>query len=137
MEWQTAAEVLCRLVATDDLEGKPVYLLDFSELVEYDSRLHGGNCGAWTSRFCDLILCDFLSNRGRWNGRGFAAVFHVDMHGKNMPLLLGSVLHELAHFLTADVPKAVVEPQAVSLELLDFLPREWSQAVDDPPPVEP
>jgi hypothetical protein len=99
-------EWLCRSVAANELDGLPCYLVDASDLEGYERSLAVGDFLGWTSRYADLILCDYLTKRDKWRGRGFACVMRCDQL-PTLQDLAGCVLHELAHFICHPAPKQI------------------------------
>ncbi len=120
MTWQAECEVILMDVAADDLSGRPIYILNGRDVERYDQRLASDGMG-WTSRVADLMLADHLADQ--WQGRGFACVVYPE-RCQDAQHLVGCVLHEAAHHLTYPVPSATTVPvEAVSVELLSWIPQ--------------
>ena len=130
MNWITASEQLIHEIAGDDLEGQAVYLVPFAWVAEYEPRLRGGYCSAWTSPLADLLLHKWLSSHNRWHGRGFATILHGDQL-QTVQTFAGAVLHELGHYLTFALPHEVAELDHTSERVLSWVPLHWA----DPLPV--
>jgi len=77
------------------LQNVPVYLLSEAEWPSNDNSL---DCLAYTGPFLDVAMSDYLLERGRWLGEGFATVLFLDRINCGMENLLGVLLHELAHW---------------------------------------
>lgn len=99
---------LLRQAAPRDLAGMGVYLVPSTcgpEAATPESVM------AWTNANADLVLQSYLESRGRWRGRGFAAVFsrqNWERECKALSVcgLLATSLHELAHWLLHPAPIA-------------------------------
>jgi hypothetical protein len=78
------------------LSESPVYLVDSTELPDTQRDNVRGKTGLWL----DLQLANHLTEMGRWQGCGFAAVVCVDRIPATFRDVAGVVLHEAAHFLT-------------------------------------
>lgn len=131
--WLLDAEQLIRCICPD-MKGIPIYLVDFQEVETTAPELRAGLNLGWTSKVCDLLLCDYLSQQGRWKGRGFAAVIQCSLLPARR-YLLGVVLHELAHYLTFKPMQdklPVLPERQLSLELLSWLPKSWALPEPDP-----
>jgi len=76
---------------------RPIYLIDAGDYRVDDVPL---GTLAYTSYLCDLQLAKQLSDRGKWFGPGFAAVFFMDRMPSTMRFIAGAALHEFAHWLT-------------------------------------
>lgn len=107
------AEAMCRAVAPDVVDG-PLYVVLHADLPT-ELRCGDGPAGC-TTRHLDLILRPTLERLGRWRGRGPAmfvdptaiseSLAYRDWSSRRrafMPIFLGTVLHELAHILDADL----------------------------------
>jgi len=75
------AEILCRLIAPDDLAGAPLYVLPASTLS--GPLRHLGSCGGYTAPW----LSDHLSGRPDYRGKGYAFVVNDNL----MPRILKSL----------------------------------------------
>ena len=111
-------EAIIRAIAPDDIDAKPIYLVDAADL-----GLAMTDTLAFTNRSCDLMLRPFLESTGRWRGRGFACV--IDRQVLDPVQRIGVVLHELAHWLdTGDQPDHPVMSRrqpAAAMELSDAI----------------
>lgn len=92
-----AAVDACRRVAPADLAEQAVYVVPYSDVAESHPELARSEASGWTMPGLDLALRPWLATLGRWRGRGFACL--ID---DRLPrwLVVGIVLHELAHWLT-------------------------------------
>jgi len=80
----------------DPAMDRPIYLVGFDEI--RDELFQGpSNAIAWTSRTLDTELSDWLVAQGRWCGKGFAAIIHLDRCG-SFQKTIGACLHEYAHY---------------------------------------
>jgi hypothetical protein len=129
MNWTEQAIDLLREIAPDDLDGVPVYVIDFRQVATYEPRLRFGSCEAWTGPLADLLVADFLHRSGRWKGRGFATV----IHGDRLPTWqarMGAAVHELSHFLeTPQTPASELSESELLRHAVAFLratPQAWS-----------
>ena len=125
-DWLPKSEALLHDIAVEDIADRGCYLVDFSEVANYEPRLRGGWASAWTSPLMDLILADWLTKQGRWRGRGFATILHPDLLPRWMEYA-GAVLHEFAHYLTLPVANDCEDVANHSLELVGWLPLQWSE----------
>ena len=98
---------LLRSVAGDDLWGQGCYLVPFADIAAYEPLLRVDYCRAWTSSFLDLMLCDWLSSRGLWIGRGFATVINTDLISPTTQDFVGIVFHECAHHICRPLPENI------------------------------
>lgn len=119
MEWREPAAELCRLIG--DLD-EPAYLVSTADAVTIDPRLRVGRYQGWTSTIADLLFRDWLIEQGKWQGRGFAAVID-STKATTLQEFLGTVLHELAHYLTfANLPEDSAENREVARLYLKSMP---------------
>ena len=92
-------ETLCRTIAPDELEGRPLYIAFASEV----DFMPGGKLGGVTGQDLDLTLRDWLGDR--WQGRGWSMVLddrqlrEFDVASAMMRLACDCV-HELGHCVT-------------------------------------
>jgi hypothetical protein len=101
------AEVLCRVIAGDDLKDQAVYLLPSSAVPE--EMRPGPSCAAYTQEGLATLLRQEIGPR--WRGEGFAAVLSERSIGRRDPAARGHyvialAVHELAHWVSDQAPKA-------------------------------
>lgn len=142
MEWQAdswheQSEQLLHKIVSDDIHGRGCYLVRFSDVAEYEPRLRGGWCAAWTSPVLDLMLADWLISHDRWNGRGFATILHSDLLTRWMEYA-GAALHEFAHYLTWPLPSTEADEsiRERSNGLIGILPLRWTEKKHNPEPLQ-
>ena len=94
------AESLCRIVASLDLAGHPIYIVAQSQLESFFGQ--AGGCYAYTTPSLDLYVRDHIDD---WQGRGPCMVINdlaiAEDHAPDAhrELVLNHTLHELAHIL--------------------------------------
>lgn len=117
-----------------ELSVKPIYLVDDAGAGQVSPLLRCGSSRAWTSMTLDLQLHPLLVHRMLWRGRGFASVVRLDGI-KTAAELLGSVLHEAAHYFSNPAPKEVSETRAVEVHrtLLDMVAEQASKPAAQKP----
>jgi len=107
-------ETLCRRIAPGDIAGHPVYVCFASEMPQ-PLRPSPATWG-YTGPALDLAIHHWLSDSGRWRGRGIAIVINDIAINEDVSTLAGNdadfrndlyatrilatVLHELAHALS-------------------------------------
>ncbi len=132
-QWKAKAELLLRMVAEQDLEGVPVYIV---AKIDLDQTFLGKpSWGAWTSNVGDIELMGILEPQGLWQGRGFGMVLD-ESKLISEPDRLGACLHELAHFLDqAPLYKIELDENALRAFAVALQANRTTKAIQ--PPVEP
>lgn len=132
------AEAVLREVAADDLADRPVYIIDTQEPGAERFRDPGPRVLAWTSRAADLQARSFLRAANRWQGRGFCCIVHTERLG-SLPSLIGTCLHELAHWLSWPMATDTEVDERVEREPLPRWFLDWAATakVEPPPAAKP
>lgn len=110
---------------------EPVYLISFDEARQVDPRLVAAGIEGYTSFLCDLIFSGHLHEKGEWQGRGFAAVINYQPD-KPLAKMLGTVLHEAAHFLTFPIACSQADDFIRGRVALRLVCEDWKQDAPDP-----